>query len=345
MKKDITIDQNPRPLYKAAAEMTFPAYVEGADLPTPEECAGLQPSAFAMPEQRLHPLHTKAAAYLTAVYLAGQEDALAPEVIGRVKQAAAVHGISEDVLPWLERMVQVKEATSRPDMFALRDGTHAFYPIGTRYDIEHSVDGICRDIRTGRLPVKEARQACLALVKRANEIGYSDDMLPETVRQMGTETLARTDAILKQAAWRERVTGCEVYKQAAELFAENPTEDNRQAGAEAWEQLDALCDVKASAVTPAVPDVWFDGPSMDEVKQAADRSVWFGQEVVPVETLTLVDPEAWQSWYGSVDQAKVAAVMEAAGRSGLEASNLLDQWTPNERAVLAGHLQRHYRAR
>jgi hypothetical protein len=343
---DYTTDNNPRALHRATLNgLEFPKYASEGAWPSAEDVQSLADTAFADRKNRLHPLHTKAAAFVSAVYCANLDAQPAPEIIENLKQAAMAHGIEADVLPILAEINNKQAAeSSAPDTYALRDGKeHAFYPVGTNHDIEHSSIGILRDMRNKHLPVKCARQACLNLVRRADQLKYAQSLLPDEILLLGRDTVARVDALEKQADWRERQTGTNLYKEAVDMFRSNPTEENRQAGAEAWEQLDEACGIKQSSLTPSVASCWFAGTDLVAVKAAARHMVWLGDESVPSGVFSTVPPEVYQSWYGAHEQEKIAAVFEAAARDGLEASELLDAMTGDERAVLAGHLQRHHR--
>lgn len=345
---DFTKDNNPLPLHRAILDgFEFPKYASEKEWPSSEDVQDLAPGAFADPINRLHPIHTKAACFVSALYCSNLVTVPSPDIIENIKQAAGVLGIQNDVLPLLANMnartKQAAEEGAAPDTYALQDGKeHAFYPIGTTYDVETSANGIMRDMRTKLLPVKEARKACLRLVARADQLKLARELLPDDVQILGRQSVARVDALDTQAAWRARQTGTDLYKEAVELFRENPTEENRQAGAEAWELLDDVNNIKTSSLFPSVTRCWFSGEDLHTIKQAARHLVWLGDEAVPSGVLSTVPPEIYESWYGQDQREKVAFVFQAAGRDGLEASALLDTWTTDERAVLAGHLQRHH---
>lgn len=342
---DYTTDNNPRPLHQAALDgIEFPKYASEGNWPSAEDVQGLADAAFADPQRRLHPVHTKAATFVSAVYCRHMLTPPSPEIIENLKKAASVHGIEDDVLPIIAELNHKQAAeTQAPDNYALQDGKeHAFYPIGTIYDVENSGIGILNDMRNKRLPIKYARQACLKLVQRADQLKFARTLLPNEVLQLGTETLAHVSALDTQAAWRARHTGVDLYKEAVNMFRSNPTEEYRQAGAEAWEQLDAICGVKCSSLIPTVATCWFSGTDLVAVKAAAQHMVWFGKDMVPAGVLSTVPPDVYQSWYGAEDQEKIAAVFEAASSDGLRASDLLDAMSVNDRAVLADHLRRFH---
>jgi hypothetical protein len=345
MKHDFTTDQNPQPLLAAElGGLAFPAYAAAGDWPTKEAMDRLNSTAFADPQARLHPLHTKAAAYVSAVYCAFSAQPPAAPVVERLKQAAVLHGIEADVLPVLEILQRNKSAAEeadKPDTYALRDGKeHAFYPVGTKYDIELSSAAIVRDMRMKNLPVKQARQACLVLVKRAETVGLPLHILSDEVVKLGTDTVLDSQALLRQAEWRDRLAETDTYKQAAQLYIEAPLEDNRQAGADAWEAMDAHYGVKASALTPSVEICWFCGPSVAEAEKAAASLVFFGSDAIPAAVFAGVTDADIQGWYTGDHRTKAAAVVTAAQTDGGAASDLLDTWSVNERAVLAQHLHR-----
>lgn len=341
---DFITDENPRPLHRAVANgYEFPKYAAEGTWPGEEDVANLTAAAFADTGCRQHPIHTKAACLVSTVYVVNSGADVEPAVLERLKTAAELFGIEADVLPLLaDYTSRTKQASQRPEQYALRDNADAFYPTGTRYDLERSSLGILEDRRRENLPIKLARQAAVQLIKRASELQYDPNLFPEEIQKLGSETLLNPDALEAQADWRQRLTGNDLYKQAAAFYREAPTEQNRQDVAQAWEDLDRAHGVKVSRLTPSLVSCFFDGVDLHTVKEAAKGLVWFGNETVPTGTLSLIPKSVYSGWYGSDMQEKVAAVFDASTRSGLEASELLETWTQDERALLAQHLQRHH---
>jgi hypothetical protein len=346
MKLDFTTDQNPQSMLAAVLrEQPFPDYASEGSWPTAEELRKLASTAFADQQNRLHPVHTKAATFLSSVYCAYAATSPAPAVVEGLKKAAQLHGIAADVdqvLQVLDLNKQAAENNDRPDTYALRDGQeHAFYPIGTQYDVTHSAEHLNQDHDLGNLPLKQARQACLKLVKQACNLGMDLAYLPSFVTQMGADTFVDEAALLRQAEWRERITGDAQYKQAAEYYLAHPTEDVRQAGADLWECADAVYEVKTSSVTPKVQDVWFSGRSVADMEKAANSVVFFGDEPVNVAVFAGVTEADVNGWYAGENRERMQAIVKAAKtKGGLEATTLLDACTKDERALLASHLTR-----
>lgn len=346
LARDYTTDNNPTSLVRGVMEgIALPDYT-ACDWPTASDVVGLNKTAFADPVRRLFPVHTKVACFASALYCAGADDFPSADVVENIKKAAEVHGIIGDVQPVLDLLQHNKQASEnaeRPDTYALQDGVeHAFYPIGTTFDIEQSAYGVNGDIKTKKLPMKFARSVCAKIVKRAQDLGLSLERLPPDVCVIGFLPHPDVTMLFKQAAWRERLTGETLYKEAVENYALSLREDSLRDSLDAWEQLDAMYGVKTSATVPSIKDCWCVGTPDQAIKNASLHTVWFGSEPLPAGSLSLVPDSVFRSWYAGEEAEKVAAVFDAAKRDGEAASALLDAWTPDQRAVLAGHLHRYH---
>lgn len=341
---DFTSDQNPRTLVRGVlAGATLPAYAEG-DYPTASELHELKAAAFADPAKRLHPVHTKQATFMSALYVANVDADVPEAVVDNLRKAASVHDITQDVEPLLLQLQQNKKASTQntTDIYALRDGDKAFYPLGTQFDLEKSAASIASDIRFQLLPVRHVRSACEALVKRARDMRYPLDDLPPDILRYGIRIQPSLETLYKQAEWRERLTQEPLYKQAVDVYAKTLDENTLCECAEAWHQLDDMHQVKAGNLTPPVLTCWCSGVTEEEVKEASRHTLWFGSEAVPSGVLTTVPLDTLKSWFGAETQEKMAAIHKAAQSHGFEASDLLDALSSDERAVLAGHLRRFH---
>lgn len=341
---DFLSDQNPRTLVRGVlAGVTLPAYAEG-DWPTASELQGLKSAAFADPANRLHPIHTKQATFMSALYASSVEGGVADAVVENIRKAASVHSIAGDVDPLLDQLQQNKQASgeSTADLYAFRDGEKAFYPLGTQFDLEKSATSIASDIHYQLLPVRHVRTACEALIKRAQALACPLDSLPDAVVRMGMRLQPHLEPLRKQADWRERLTQEPLYKAAVELYAADRTEENLCECAEAWHQLDRIHGVKASNINLSVLDCWCSGVTEEEVKAASRHTLWFGDDSVPAGVLTTVPRDTLGSWFGAGTREKMAAIHAVANVNGGDASDMLDRLSSDERAVLAGHLRRYH---
>ena len=342
--QDFTSDPNPRGLYALEkAGHAMPSFLQDCEWPGAADVAGLASTAFADPSRRLHPVHNKAACMLTAMYLYGLPE-VSEHVLVNTKRAAAVHGIESEVLPLLEPLsntnaVQTKAAA---DGFALHAGDQNFYPVRTRYEVEQSGVGLLHDFKGGLLPVKEARQAALCLVKRATDVGAN---LPDDIRRLGTPTVLSPAAVTTQANWRSkeaRGTDNGLYKAALDTYLSDISEDTRQACAQAWADLDDMLGVKTSAYIPSVTSVWFDGLSESVVKAAAQQTLWIGEDVLPSAVLTSIPGEVLASWYAGDEAVKMAAIHTTAKVDTFRASEMLEELGKDNLAVLAAHLTAYH---
>ena len=347
---DYLTDPVPLPLFRLAETASmFPDYVAGQSWPDQAEVLSLRKQAFADPKSREFPLHTKQAVWLAAAYVSAApayEREVRPGVADAIKQAAARFDITPDVEAIMEFQTQAcKAAAHTPDTYALRTGEVLSYPLGTRYDVDMSALGIQTDFRNGRLPVKQARMASLALVKRAAQLKVDTALLATQAVTLGSDKVADPDMLKRAADWRARQAPCDLYKIAAESFLEQPTEARRCELAQLWIDLDAATGVKESATTLPVIDIIFGGVSLAELQKVASQTILIQGKAVPAGMLASIPDEAITSWFNADLQTKVAAVVSAARRDGMEASQLLESFTPDEVQMLSGRVAAFHEAR
>lgn len=345
---DFLTDQNPRAFYKAAAAELFPAFAVD-NWTQPEEVESLPPTAFADPGRREFPVHTKVASVLSAVYAAGMPlyapdaDTDVAAVTARIKQAAAVHDISEDIERVFEHFAaftRKSAAEAAPaDMFALRTESLACYPIVTAFDVSESARGIDEDYTAGRLPLKQARQAALSTMKRASALRMDLDYFTDNVRLLGAENFPDPDMLRKQASWRTKLTGDTAYEESAELFCTDFSEEVKQACADIWQELDVLHKVDVGPFTPPVPAVLFSGMPKEQFSKLANSYVWFGENMVPCPIVASLSEESIKRAYTEAERESVREVVKAAAElRGEHATELLAAWDKNAVARLASNL-------
>ena len=189
---DFLTDQNPLPFYKAASAELFPDFA-AENWTQPADVENLPRTAFADPARREFPVHTKVATLLSAIYAAGvplyvpDQAGDQAHIMEAIKSAAEVHGISEDVervCDYFASFARKQASEATPDAFALKDGDVVFYPVKTATDVRSSGVGVANDFADRRLPVGEAREAAMNIVKRATELRMQPAELPDVVHQL-----------------------------------------------------------------------------------------------------------------------------------------------------------------
>lgn len=342
---DFISDNNPRGWFKLTAADSMPDYVvKAATFPSAEEVAKLHDTAFADPIKREHPAHNKVATFLTAAYLHVMSD-VPQAVLENIKAAAELHGNSADVLPLLEPLLQ-QNTKQASELYALDVESGHFYPMRSVDDLTESVLGLSRDLAEGRLPVKLARQASRAMVKRAEELGLTS--LPENVRHVGEETVLDIEGVKRASEWRARLAldeqSGQLYKEAVSVFEHDPSESTRQICAETWEMLDKASQIKISSLTPSAADIWFSGISEKTIAKQAQECLLLRDQVIPAAVITSVPVDVLCSWLPKAAKESLEAIHKAASSDTLEASCMLEALGDGQLQQLASCLTAYHTA-
>ncbi len=326
---------------------SFPAWMDTVEFPSQEEVQGLHKAAFADPDRRLHPVHTKAACILTAAYLTGLSDV--PVFIKQnTARAAAVLGVEDEVNAILAEVKQASEdeSTCHDDAYALVEGEQKFYPVGTTFDIELSTKGWREDVMSNKLLLQHARKAACALRKRASEEEVTIDPM---VLDYSNEDPPNCELIAKQArargllqataSDREEVEG--MYMDVVKTYEAHPSEEQRVKAAAVFAHLDRHLRVQpvGSIIAPQV--LWLGGASVEK-KASAQGLVLRGEELplialssVPISSLT---PHFINT---NAELVKAAHTAASAGR-GEEATSKLAELSESAGQRLAQLLIQHH---
>jgi hypothetical protein len=294
-KYDFVNDQNPA-WRKAAQEIQpFPDWV-GEPIGA-AEVSVLHKVAFADPEARLHPLHNKRAAFLSAVYaFANLENGTNGSVLGRISDAVDREGIAADVEPYREGFRKLaKEAAAKPaePVWALQvevdGGTRRHYPATTTMEIHKSAGDLLNDFYDGRLPAEWYAAAARVLVKRASMLGMEGGELPHQVRCAGEHRFfSKSSALKALAARRGRA---DIDQDAAAIHegiikvAEETAEAARDMAC-ALHKLDLRTKVTYSGDVPDPFTAFFGKGARaeaEDLKALCEEHVFIGEVAVPWE--------------------------------------------------------------
>jgi hypothetical protein len=305
--KDFVSDNNPTAIYHAARELGAPAYVKEANIIQPQDLAALAGVAFADPEERAFPIHTKAATWLSYVWAKGHE--CCSKITDSIKAAGEVHGITED-LQNIDTLFTAAKQASEPETarFALHVdfGGHAgmakraFYPIHDIGSVLGSSELMMKDAAENRLPVDYFYLAARELVKAAREFGLHDYEIHPKVLLAGEERIpdfetARWEAGRRKKAglsdeqvgvYQELVAGAELeYKASADA-------DRHQCmnkWASLWADLDAVNAVPHGDMLDPF-QAFFSGTRVEDLDKQASQHVVIQDVLVPrMEFYTLTD--------------------------------------------------------
>lgn len=294
MNKDFVTDQNPTPIFYADGHKGLPSYAMESEVLTADSLTGLNKCAFADQINRLHPLHTKAAALLSGIYVAGTLGVDSPEYAA-IKQAAVAHGISDDLESYEGLFTESTEKSASSyddaDNFAItveglrgENSIDAFYPIANEAQLTKSAVEMVNDYQEGKLPVDWFKAASVATVKRAAELQVPDNALPVQVVRTGTPRLANFDnaeAMIETRKWAGvNDEGLEVYRDVVKAAAADRAGDVDKY-VDLWVDMDTQLGVKYSSYVPNPYDAFFAGEKVASVESFASNHLILEDVLVP----------------------------------------------------------------
>lgn len=334
MRLDFVSDQNPKHLPALAGKM--PDWVKSASAVQPEELRDLHAAAFADPVARLHPIHTKVAAYMSVAYLAAAGvNPEAPEYKA-AKTAAGIFGITADVEAAeqdLAATVKTAAATDeyRPS-FALFVKTAAegeptgYYPLTSFCQVQDSARALADDFSRGKLPIGWYRDAAVETMKAASYFGVRPDEVFGAVRDMAVDrcvdfktAAARVD-MRKYAGLPEDAVALyrDIVKSAE---AEGPSEVLKYVNA--IEDLDRALEVKYAGVQLNPWQIFHGGPATEELEKMASSNVVCFNVMVPGVEFANIPARDVQMRMSAAQAAPVLEAIKTAATDPARASRMV----------------------
>ena len=286
---DFIKDQNPTALYEVGirAGEALPKYVKEASMLQEEDVANLADSAFADRHNRLHPIHTKEAAFMSAVYLAGNGDTDS-EVFLTVKRAAEFYGIEKDIdeaIALLSDEVKSAAAEVPTEKFALSfniedQSTWEAYPINSQVEVVKAATEVVRDWVDEHIPTDWLHHAAINIVKRANELNIHRNDIPEKIWEMGSERLVDLDNALAFAQTRKQagVTDVSAYELAVKQAASG--EITAEQAVDQWMMLDAENGVSHRRVI-SPQEAFYSGVLVSDTEKLAAENIFISDILIP----------------------------------------------------------------
>lgn len=359
--KDFVDDNNPTAIFHAVKKLGAPDYVKSAHVIQPAELATVHEVGFADRTNRQFPVHTKAACWLSAAYYFGNQGD-DPRIVETIKQAAAAHGIAEDVDALETEFAQIKQAAAEPiSRHALTvdfGGAHgldtqSFYPLNTRDDVYESASIIDRDLVDGRLPIDLAKAASRELVKAAREFGVPQDDISPRVYALGDDRLPDFDNLRFELGLRKRAglntEDYEMIVDGAEAeFKQGEYDDMltcMDKWASLWLDLDASNDVRYGDQFMDPYTALYSGAKVAAVDALAQQSVFINDVLVPGAEVALLrenqikaafTPEAAQTILEMQD-----AYTKAPSSAGAEMTQKAASLAKEDQAELLNMLLNH----
>lgn len=293
MTMDFIKDQNPTALYEVGIKAgdNLPNYVKEASILQEEDLANIASTAFADSTNRLHPIHTKAATYMSAVYLAGAGMEGSRE-FAIVKEAADFYGISKDVEDALQLLSVTEKAASaeRPatphalTFELLENDTWKAYPMANEVQVTKAATDVVRDWNDGHIPTDWLFAAAQNIVKRANELGVYRNSIPDRIWELGEERLVDFTGAEVAAGLRKHAGVADIteYEQAVNKAAAGTI--TVEEAIDSWMHLDTVHNVSHKRYT-SPHEAFYSGPKVAAVEKLAAENVVIEDIMIPVEAI------------------------------------------------------------
>lgn len=209
---DQVTDNSRRTLLAIADEHPLPEYVGQVELLEKEAADQLEDNLFADSARRQFPLDSPGNIWLSAAYFARGRDQLRPNtaafVEGRIKTAAKIHGIAEDVEPFF---TEVKTAELLPEdddnNYALvtKDASGAVldrrYPMFDERGVKLATDYF--KLNRGRYPLGIRRRIAVGICKKAAALSID---VPDFVSREAGQGLPVRSVLMDELLMRAKLT-------------------------------------------------------------------------------------------------------------------------------------------
>lgn len=288
---DFIKDQNPTALYEVGIKSgdKLPEYVKEASVLQEEDVKNLAPTAFADSVNRLFPVHTKAATYMSAVYLAGQ-GLHGSHVYNRVKQAAEYFDIQADIDYAISLLPSTteKKASAKPAEYAITfqmdEDNWTAYPINTELELQKAALDIARDWKDDHIPTDWFYTGARNIVKKANALGISRDLLPASVWNMGEERLVDFEHAAHEAIYRasDNENKNNEYIKTVKEAADGKI--SVEEAIDKWMYLDAQNNFNHH-LYGAPHQAFYSGPKVSDIEKFAADHVVIEDVMVPMESI------------------------------------------------------------
>lgn len=321
---DFVTDRNPDICAFLFDAGVTPDYVLQSERVTEDSVSTLDKVAFADPDKKLYPCHTKAACWQSAAHFIGRgkEDA---SVMNAIEKMASYHGITEDIATLKKALAPTetmeKEASESNLKYALsldmtgfikEGGVENFYPINSYEEVVDSAEDATADFQAGNMPVEVMRKVASTIMSAAREFSVpSIELTPEVMSFGNDNTPDATMAMYKLASRRKLGVDTTQYQKEIEALQEKQASmhlDDFMVAAEEvanrLAELDKQAGVKYSSKVENPYALVMCGPSIRDIEKAAASTVEVLGVRVPVADLVNLKDEDLE-----VEFAKSASVV------------------------------------
>lgn len=339
MQRDFTTDETLAFLGTLKQASVLPEWLD--QVPDAQEVEGLPSSAFADTGNRLLPIHSKAAAWLSAVssYAYSTPSGAWAD---RLKNACHAYGIVDsvksaiEVLRPAEQTNQKEASTGSQKEYALilntPEGRSELYPINDDYEIEKSAREILKDVKEKRFPEGWMAKASTTLCKAADDRRIPDYLIPQDVRDLGTPRIPSPERIDLEIQNRVRAglpkAATEFYKKAADMLCAGEVDLGE--AALVWELADRKFGLEGKCAS-AVRSL-NSGIPMAMIEKQAKEVVVFRGELLPLAALQTLSPIQVAA---RMTKEAAAAVLKCAQQvDGRNVSRILSTLDENQCRIL-----------
>lgn len=280
----------------------LPEFVKEASMPQMEDVEDLRLEAFAKPETREYPCHTKEATILSALYAAAtdQENDIKENII----KFASSYDIQENVNDifnhfntLLEKQAsEMEEQDTCIEKFAmtLTDGEveNNYYNISTKEDTLVSINHLNEDYTVGAVKPHLMRKLACAIVKAANSFDISSNYIPSIIKDYATDKLPDVAMAYNLISLRKSAgVELDAYENIIEKLASDISQSDMEyetlvkladSAAEELYILDQVNNIEYSQEQPNPYEVLYNGPTMNQIEKFAAEHVRISDIPVPV---------------------------------------------------------------
>lgn len=343
--KDFTSDDSKAFLLLLKEADALPNWL--VEIPDDEPIKSLPSVAFADTTNRMMPIHTKAATFLSAVSSLVYDYPSDPGWENRIKAACAQYGIEEEVRKAHEAIAPaapVKQAAApTKKAYALElevepgGPVRSYYPINSADEVEASGLKMAKDLNERKLPESWFSDAAEALVKAAQEHGLNLSYIPQNIRSLAEDRLPSPEYLAEQIDRRVKHAGvpdeaAAIYKQAADGVLSGDYQ--LKEAAHLWELADRKFNVRYTdtVVTPLL--AFRSGITKEAFEKMAGRFCNIAGVSVPFNQLSTLSDRL----VASVLPRETASVVLAAKSqpNGLKAASVLHTLDENSQLQVLG---------
>lgn len=330
----------------------LPSWVKQASIPNENDFKELPATCFADPVKKAWPIHTKEAAFFSAIALSDDKYADLPEpVVSKIAEACRVHQIENLVTSSLSSVSQfqqqnkvqtdnqTKAASPQHYEFAVdtivNDSPLRMFPMNNADEVVSSACELSEIASEGRLDSSFFHKTASTLCKKARSLGALHQ-LPEVILDAGLDRLFDKTAaaqLIEDRSGYVSEENMELYREAV-----------KRAGDDAALLLDCIKDLdnafnvkyayeRLPGVGALSPErVVFSGAPVELVESQTNGVFRLNDNVmVPVEELA---KKASNIKFGLPSDKADALVKAAEDSHGLEVTRLIGQLTFKERDYL-----------